>query len=277
MARLLALTLCLAGCHQATVSSSHEAFTDADAQAVLAATRTRVKVDGPNDAHQRRLFFYAPPFANAAGADLGVVQAAAMMHDATKEDGAGTPKERFCNHGNEGGAWAEQTLLTLGKSATFASRVRAAITEHMGPCGENPEWHAPRFMTKFCAREFPAPSTLEAKVLFDLDMLDLMTVDGVVKVVQLRQRGAEFEREPLRDSAETGADSAWKSVNDARQVLFTTKAQQCGAELTAHTRAFLDAVPWAEVSSVEPFKAYAVQWLQQHPLPECLPRAPSAR
>ena len=59
-------------------------------------------------------------------------------------------------------------------------------------------------------------------MLFDLDMLDLMTVDGVVKVVELRQKNPEFERaaferEPLKDSALTGRDSAWKSVNDGRR------------------------------------------------------------
>lgn len=266
-----ALWLCtlLAGCH---AQPRTEALQASELDGLFAATSKRVKPGGPNDAHMRRLLGYAPPFAKAAGAELAVVQAAALMHDATKEDGAGEPKERFCNHGTEGGAWAVTVLRGLGRSDAFAARVGQAITEHMGPCGHNEEWNAPRFMTKFCAREYPKPSSVEAQVLFDLDMLDLMTVDGVVKVVQLRQRGAEFEREPLVDSALKGADSAWKSVNDARQTLITPLAQRCGGELSAHTKAFLDSVDWAQVPSVEAFKLSAETWLKAHPLPGCLPR-----
>jgi hypothetical protein len=220
-------------------------------------TLAHVKAGGPNALHMRRLAARSPRFATIEGAQVELVQAAALLHDATKEDGAGTPYERFCTHGEAGAALARQALPSLGFSSGEVEVVAAAITEHMGPCGEG------RFMTAFCKRAYPAPRSVEAKVLFDLDMLDLMTVNGVAKVVELRQRGAEFGRETVKASA----DSAWKSVSDAREVLLTKSGQACGAQLTAHTRAFLEQ---ASVGDVDAFKAKVAAWLVGHPLPECM-------
>ena len=253
---------------------SPDELTPADAQAVLERSVSRVKKGGPHQLHMRRLYFTAEPFAKAGEADLHVVRAAALLHDATKEDGKGDPKERFCIHGQEGGAWAEQVLPELGKSAAFSRRVAAAIVEHMGPCGHNDAWNDARFMTKFCQRVYPKPTSPEARVLYDLDMLDLMTVEGVVKVVELRQQNPEFEREPLKDSALTGRDSAWKSVNDAQQTLLTASAQACGAALVEHTKRFLDGVDWDSVKEVPAFKSAAEGFLSQTPRPECLSSAP---
>jgi hypothetical protein len=249
---------------------SPDELSPAEAQRVFDRALTRVKPGGPNHLHMRRLYFYAAPFAEAAGANVHVVRAAALLHDATKEDGQGEPKERFCTHGAQGSQWALEVL----KDKAFAQRAADAIAQHMGPCGQNEAWGDARFMTKFCQREYPPPSTLDAHVLYDLDMLDLMTVDGVVKVVELRQKGPEFGREPLQDSALTGRDSAWKSVNDANQTLATALAKTCGAELVGHTKRFLDSVDWAKVKTVDDFKAVAHASLEASPLPSCLPTVP---
>jgi hypothetical protein len=253
---------------------SPDELSPAEAQRLLEKSAARVKKGGPNQLHMRRLYFAAAPFAQAGQAELHVVRAAALLHDATKEDGKGEPRERFCTHGQEGGAWALEVLRELGKSEAFGRRVSAAIVEHMGPCGHNPAWGADRFMTKFCAREYPRPGSAEARVLYDLDMLDLMTVDGVVKVVELRQKNPEFEREPLQDSALTGQDSAWKSVNDADQTLLTEAAKSCGRLLREHSKRFLDGVDWGRVKDVPAFKGAAQQFLEQEPLPDCLVSAP---
>jgi hypothetical protein len=178
----------------------------------------------------------------------------------TKEDGSGTPFERFCTHHAQGAALARAELPTLGFSAEKSARIAEAIEQHMGPLGENPEFHAPRFMSGFCARTYPTPTTAEARVLFDLDMLDLMTVEGVVKVVTLRQRNAEFQKESLKDSALTGKDSAWKSVVDAQQVLLTPTAQSRGRDIATRTRVFLDSVDFEQVQTVEQFAAAARAW-----------------
>lgn len=251
---------------------SPDELTPADAQRVLERSLERIKKGGPNQLHMRRLYFAAEPFGEVT--NLHVVRAAALLHDATKEDGKGDPKERFCTHGEQGGAWASQVLRELGKSDAFAARVEAAIVEHMGPCGHNEAWGDARFMTKFCQRAYAKPSTAEARLLYDLDMLDLMTVEGVVKVVELRQTNPEFEREPLKDSALTGKDSAWKSVNDAQQTLIIWPTQACGQELVTHTKRFLDGVDWDQVKDVTGFKQAAEKFLEQTPYPACVVRAP---
>jgi len=130
-------------------------------------------------------------------------------------------------------------------------------------------------MSKFCGRSFPKPSSPEAKVLYDIDMLDLMTVDGVVKVAELRQKNPEFEKEPLEASVRTGPDSAWKSVVDAKQTLLTDAARDCGATLASHTEAFVDGVDFSKVKDVPDFKRAATDYLAQHSLPACLPRVPA--
>lgn len=223
-----------------------------------------VKADGPNHRHMLRLVRLVPSFSKAEGAAPLIVEAAVLLHDATKEDGTGTPYERFCTHHQQGAALAKADLPSLGYSAEDSARVGEAIEQHMGPCGEK------RFMTSFCKREYPSPTTPEARVLFDLDMLDLMTVDGVVKVVTLRQRNAEFAKEPVKDSALTGADSALKSVTDARQVLVTKTGQACGDAVQAHTKAFLDGVDFAVATTVEAFEVSAKTYLSTHPLPACV-------
>lgn len=223
-----------------------------------------VKADGPNHRHMLRLARLVPSFSKAEGASPIIVEAAVLLHDATKEDGSGTPYERFCTHHQQGAVLAKSDLPSLGYSAEDSARVAEAIEQHMGPCGEK------RFMTSFCKREYPSPTTPEARVLFDLDMLDLMTVDGVVKVVTLRQRNAEFAKEPVKDSALTGADSAWKSVTDARQVLVTKTGQACGDAVQAHTKAFLDGVDFAVATTVEAFEVSAKTYLSTHPLPACV-------
>lgn len=83
-----------------------------------------------------------------------------------------------------------------------------------------------------------------------------------------------MRREPLQDSALSGKDSAWKSVNDADQTLLTTSAQACGRLLKEHSKRFLDGVDWAQDKDVPAFKAAAASFLEKSPLPECLISAP---
>lgn len=251
-----------------------EKLSPKETQKVYAALLSRVEKGGPNHLHSRRLYHYAPPFAEAAGASVHAVQAAALLHDSTKEDGDGEPKERFCTHGDQGAEFTKKVLVEIGKSDAFVGLASTAVREHMGPCGFNWRYLSRRFMSKFCDRTFPAPSTPEARVLYDIDMLDLMTVDGVVKVAELRQKNPEFEKEPLEASVRSGPDSAWKSVVDAKQTLLTDKARECGASLAAHTEAFVDGLDFREVTDLAGLKKAATEYLGASPLPACLPRVP---
>ena len=251
-----------------------ESLTPAEIEKIYAALLAHVAVGGPNHLHSRRLFHYAPPFATAVGANVDQVRAAALLHDSTKENGAGGPKESFCTHGEQGAELIQKVLERIGKSKAFATHAAAAVREHMGPCGFNWSFFSKRFMSKFCARSYPKPQSLEARVLYDIDMLDLMTVDGVVKVAELRQKNPEFEKEPLKDSVISGADSAWKSVVDAQQTLLTSRARECGVALTLHTQGFVDGIDFEQVKDLGQLKAAAGKYLAAHPLPSCLPPVP---
>ena len=251
-----------------------EKLTPKERERINAALLKHVERGGPNHLHSRRLYHYAPPFAEAAGANVHVVQAAALLHDATKEDGKGEPKEKFCTHGEQGAELTRAVLSEIGKSETFTETASEAVREHMGPCGFNWSYLSRRFMSKFCDRKFPKPSSAEAQVLYDIDMLDLMTVDGVVKVAELRQKNPEFEREPLEASVRSGPDSAWKSVVDAKQTLLTEKAKSCGAALAEHTKGFVDGLDFARVTDVPALKEAAAAYLSASPLPSCLPVVP---
>lgn len=275
--RALKVGVVVAACALAYVAlrpSTSEPLTPDEIARLHDALLARVRAGGPNHLHSRRLYFYAEPFARARGADVDVVRAAALLHDATKEDGDGEPKERFCTHGEQGADYTEATLLDLGKSGRFARAAAEAVEQHMGPCGFNWRFVSRRFMSKFCDREFPTPSSPEAEVLYDVDMLDLMTVDGVVKVTELRQTNPEFGKEPIKDSVVSGDDSAWKSVIDAKQTLLTERAKACGDDLAGHTWAFVDGLDFEDIEDLAAFKRAARDYLTQHPLPDCLPHVP---
>jgi|SRR5581483_201476 len=247
---------------------------DADLKQVYAALLRRVASGGPNHLHCRRLFFYAEPFARSEGADVQVVRIAALLHDATKESGSGDPVERFCHHGETGARYADEVLAGLGALDPFRARVAQSILEHMGPVGVSWRLHGRRFMSRFCQRDFPRPSSPEARVLYDVDMLDLMTVDGIRKVVSLRQTNAEFRRESIEESARTGRDSAWRSVREAGETLITPAARACGRLLAAQSRRFLDGLDWTTVRDVDAFGVATESWKRAHPFPACLPDVP---
>jgi hypothetical protein len=229
-----------------------------------------VKPGGVNHQHMLRLARLAPRFSALEQVDGQLVETAVLLHDATKENGTGEPFERFCTHGTQAAALARAELPALGFATLEVDVVARAIEEHMGPMGDNAEYGRPRFMSGFCKRAFPEPSSAVAKVVFDLDMLDLMTVDGVVKVVTLRQTNAEFSKESVRESAVGGPDSALKSVVDARQVLRTTTGRACGAAVEQHTRAFLGSVDFEQVTSAASFAEASRGFLARSPLPECV-------
>lgn len=271
--RWMALGLLLCACagrqHRGEIAPG---LTEEERRAVEAALLTQVRPDGVNHAHALRLLRYARPFAEAAGADVAVVEAGALLHDATKERATDDPKGRLCDHGEHGAEFARAQLLAIGRPPAFADRVASAIREHMGPAEPDPVERRHRFMTRFCGKAYPQPTTPEAEVLYDIDMLDLMTVDGVLKVTTLRQQNPEFHSEPLRTSAESSPDSAWKSVEEAGRTLITAPARACGAALVAHTRAFLDQVEWGQVSDLSAFAAAVNAYKAAHPLPACLPQ-----
>jgi uncharacterized protein len=116
--------------------------------------------DGADAAHDfdhvRRVLALAEKIAQAEGADLEIVRAAALLHDVARVETAGTGR---C-HAQVGAKRAREILR--GHPSERVEAVARAIAAH-------------RF------RRGPMPETLEAKVLFDADKLDAIGAVGVAR------------------------------------------------------------------------------------------------
>ena len=105
--------------------------------------------------HVLRVLHMAEKIAQAEGADIEIVRAAALLHDIGLEEGR-------ASHETSAAHRARDILRTHGYSETFGKAVAEAIESH-------------RF------RSGPKPQTLEAQVLFDADKLDAIGAIGVAR------------------------------------------------------------------------------------------------
>ena len=129
------------------------------------------------------------------GADLEVLRAAALLHDA-----AGAAPEAPAGEGQAAAQAASRATHELD-SAAFARSVLQAEG-----------WPAKRIEAVthcICAHRFRGaedPSTLEAQVLFDADKLDVLGAFGVARTLGYAlQAGQPFFAEPSALFLETGA------------------------------------------------------------------------
>ena len=111
--------------------------------------------------HILRVYYVAEKLAVAEGADLEIVRAAALLHDA---EGPGVGDARL-EHQHAAAEFAKQVLTDEGWPEECVKAVQHCIRAH-------------RFRGD---RE--QPQTIEAKVLFDADKLDAIGAIGVVRAV----------------------------------------------------------------------------------------------
>jgi uncharacterized protein len=111
--------------------------------------------------HILRVLSMAERLAKAEGADLEIVRAAALMHDAS---GGETGGEERADHQHRSAAFARQVLQEGGWPPERIAAVEHCIRAH-------------RF------RSDEQPQTLEAKVLFDADKLDVIGAFGVARTL----------------------------------------------------------------------------------------------
>lgn len=109
--------------------------------------------------HVLRVLALAERIARAEGADLKVVRAAALLHDAARAD---EDTHQAGDHALLAADVARRLLAERGASAAFVEAVAHAIAAH-------------RF------RNAIEPETLEARVLFDADKLDTIGAVGVAR------------------------------------------------------------------------------------------------
>lgn len=112
--------------------------------------------------HIQRVWVMAERLALAEGADLEIVRAAVLLHDA---EGAtpGNAEGRAAHHENSA-EFAREVLLAEGWPEDRITAVQHCIRAHRFRGGE-------------------PPRTLEAQILFDADKLDVLGAIGVARVV----------------------------------------------------------------------------------------------
>ena len=112
--------------------------------------------------HVYRVLYNALDIAGAeSGVDYDVLIAACLLHDIGREEQFKDPK---LDHAEVGGDKAYKFLTEHGFSEEFAGRVKSCIVTH-------------RF------RKSRPPESLEAKILFDADKLDVTGAMGVARTL----------------------------------------------------------------------------------------------
>jgi uncharacterized protein len=114
--------------------------------------------------HVQRVYRLASQIAEAEGADLAIVQAAVLLHDAHDDRQPPTPDARL-THQHASAAFAAEILKNESWPAARIAAVQHCIRAH-------------RFRD-----DTQQPETLEARVLFDADKLDAIGAVGVVRAV----------------------------------------------------------------------------------------------
>jgi uncharacterized protein len=114
--------------------------------------------------HILRVYRMAEKLASAEGADLDIVRAAALLHDVQGSQTEGGEEGRQDHH-HASSEFAQQVLESEGWSPDRIAAVQHCIRAHR--FRDNTE----------------SPQTLEAKVLFDADKLDVIGAIGVARTI----------------------------------------------------------------------------------------------
>ncbi len=151
--------------------------------------------------HIQRVYRMAERLALAEGADLEVVRAAALLHDIEGSYPA-EPGGRQ-NHHQQSADIAAEILQAEGWPAERITAVQHCIRAHRYRDNREP------------------PATLEAKVIFDADKLDVLGAIGVVRVLgYAMQAGQPAYAEPSQHFLETGEEEPGEPHSAYHEHLF---------------------------------------------------------
>ncbi len=150
--------------------------------------------------HIQRVYAMAERIARAEGADLEIVRAAALLHDIEGSHPAG---EERLNHHRQSADLAAGILREEGWPEERIAAVQHCIRAHRYRDNREP------------------PATLEAKVLFDADKLDVLGAIGVVRVLGYAiQAGQPAYAEPSQHFLETGEEEPGEPHSAYHEHLF---------------------------------------------------------
>ena len=186
--------------------------------------------------HIYRVLFGALEIARTeSDVDYDVLIAACLLHDIGREEQFKDPK---LDHAEVGGDKAYKFLTDNGFTAEFADRVKSCIVTH-------------RF------RKSRPPESIEAKILFDADKLDVTGAMGIARTLMYKADVGD----PLYTLGADGMPS--NGVGDEKHSFFqeynfklknlydrfyTERGRQLAAERRSAARAFYDSL-YAEVEN----------------------------
>jgi uncharacterized protein len=155
--------------------------------------------------HVLRVLHLAEQFALMERADLEIVRAAVLLHDAEPPPGKGQPKEdrQRSSHHLDSAEFARLQLAAEGWTEERIAAVEHCIRAH-------------RFRDD---RE--QPQTLEAQVLFDADKLDAIGAVGVARAIAYAvTHGQPFYAQPSESFLQTGAKEPGEAHSAYHEYVF---------------------------------------------------------
>jgi len=178
--------------------------------------------------HVLRVYRLAERLAAEEGADLEIVRAAALLHDA---EGTAPGGEERGSHHHQSAEFAGQVLRAEGWPDARIEAVQHCIRAHRYRDTSEP------------------PASIEAKVIFDADKLDVLGAIGVVRVVAYATLAGEpIYVQPSAHFLATGQEepgephSAYHEylfkLRRVKERLFTSTARQLAAQRDAYLAEF---------------------------------------
>ncbi len=178
--------------------------------------------------HIERVYRMAERLAQAEGADLEIVRAAALLHDA---DGTTPGSESRLEHHLRSAEIARQVLSAEGWPEERIAAVQHCIRAH-------------RYRD-----DCEPPTTPEAKCLFDADKLDVLGAIGAVRAtVYAALAGTPFYAAPSQTFLATGKEEAGElhsayhehlfKLRNVEKRLFTPAAKAIARERTQYLEEF---------------------------------------
>ena len=140
-------------------------------------TFVQSKIDQLNWQHTIEVRKYGQELARLEKANQEVVEVAALFHDCAKLE------TNTLEHAKRGAEIAKKFLTRLNLEQNFIQMVYDCVLCHSSPWISGPPWN----------QKTPQPETIEAKVLFDADMLAQMSQTGICKnLFEYRDKGEDL-------------------------------------------------------------------------------------
>lgn len=149
--------------------------------------------------HVLRVYRMAERLAAAEGADLEIIRAAALLHDA---EGAAPGGESRADHHHASAEFAAQVLASEGWALERIAAVQHCIRAH-------------RY------RGTEAPQTLEAQIIFDADKLDVLGAIGAARVIGYASlAGTPWYQQPSQQFLDSGKEVEGEAHSAYHEHLF---------------------------------------------------------